>query len=317
MNRSTSIAVVTVALIAGLAGVASAQPVTLRYKWTTGDDVTYRVTQQSTATVSGLPNGLSNMNVDTTMTQIVRNVVKDVAADGTVTLEQMYESVRIDTTSPMASTTFDSANKDVPANANPTNAALGAIVGESFVIVVGPTGVVQKVEGLDRLMEKVFKTAPQNSPSAAAMQAMMRSSFSDESMKQTFSQGFAQFPDRAVTVGESWSGDTTASDPLFGRRTTRTTSTLTGVDGQLAKIATMLNLKFDQAPTAANPGGMAITVGDSSGEGELLFDVSKGQLQRSTTRMTMSFRMSGAGPGGAATNLETWLKSVLTVEIVP
>ena len=53
-NSTTTTAVVTVALIAGLTGIASAQSVTLRYKWTKGEEVKYRVTQQTTATVSGV-----------------------------------------------------------------------------------------------------------------------------------------------------------------------------------------------------------------------------------------------------------------------
>jgi hypothetical protein len=315
-NSTTTTAVVTVALIAGLTGLASAQSVTLRYKWTTGEEIKSRLTQQTTATISGLPNAVGGMNVDTTMALVVRSVVKDVAADGTLTMEQVCESIRMDMNSPMARTAFDSANKDAAADANPMNAALGAMIGESFVIVVSPAGVVQKVEGLDALMDKLSRTLPQNATSAAAMQAM-RSSFSDESMKQTFSQSFARLPDRAVSIGESWTGESTTAIPVFGKATTTTTFTLTGVEGQIARIATKLNLKFDPMQAATSPAGMSVKVGESSGEGELLFDVAKGRHQRSTMRLTTSFSMSAPGPGGAATNMETVSTSVITVETVP
>jgi len=315
-STTTTSAVLALTLIAGLTGIASAQPVMLRYKWTKGEEVKYRVTQQTTATVSGLPNGMGNMNIETTMAQVIRSVVKDVAADGAVTVEQVYESIRMDINSPMARVTFDSANSDAAADVNPMNATFRAIVGESFVIVVSPTGVVLKVEGVDRLMEKVFKTVPQGPAFTAAMQGM-RNALSDESMKQTLSQGFARFPDRGVTVGESWSGESTMINPFLGKATTTTTSTLAGVEGQVATIATKLNLKYDSADAAANPMGMAIKVGESSGEGELLFDMAKGQHQRSTTRMTMSFSMSTPGPDGAAMTMETVSKSLITVEIVP
>ena len=315
-STTTTSAVLALTLIAGLTGIASAQPVTLRYKWTKGEEVKYRVTQQTTATVSGLPDGMGNMNVETTMAQVIRSVVKDVAADGVVTVEQVYESIRTDINSPMARVTFDSANRDAAADVNPMNATFRAMVGESFVIVVSPTGVVLKVEGVDRLMEKVFKTIPQSPAFTAAMQGM-RNALSDESMKQMLSQGFARFPDRAVKVGESWSGESTMINPFLGKATTTTTSTLTGVEGQVATIATKLNLKYDPADAAANPMGMAIKVGESSGEGELLFDMGKGQHQRSTTRMTMSFSMSTRGPDGAAMTMETVSRSLITVEIVP
>ena len=314
-STTTTSTVLALTLIAGLTGIASAQPVTLRYKWTAGEEVKYRVTQQTTATVSGLPDGMGNMNVETTMAQVIRSVVKDVAADGAVTVEQIYESIRADINSPMARVTFDSANRDA-ADVNPMNATLGAMVGESFVIVVSPTGVVLKVDGVDRLMEKVFKTIPQSPAFTAAMQGM-RNALSDESMKQMLSQGFARFPDRAVKVGESWSGESTMINPFLGKTTTTTTSTLAGVEGQVATIATKLNLKYDPADAAANPMGMTIKVGESSGEGELFFDIAKGQHRRSTTRMTMSFSMSTSGPDGAAMTMETVSKSLITVEIVP
>jgi len=184
------------------------------------------------------------------------------------------------------------------------------------VIVINPTGAVQKVEGLDRLVDKLSKTLPQNPTSAAAMQAV-RNSFSDESMKQTFSQGVARLPDRAVKVGDSWTHESTTTNPLFGKATTTTISTLTGVQDEIATIATKLDLKFDAVQAPSNPAGMAVKVGESRGEGDVLFDVANGRQQRSTTRMTMSFSVSAPGPGGAATNMETVSKSVITVEIVP
>jgi hypothetical protein len=254
------------------------------------------------------------MDLDTTIVYVVRSVVQDVAADGTATMEQVFESIRMDMKSPSFRTTYDSANKDAAAGASPMN-MIGAMIGEAFVIVVSPTGVVQRVEGVDRLMEKLFKASSQNPAAAAAMQAM-RSGFSDESMKQMLSQGFPRFPDRAVKVGESWSGESTADYPLLGKMTTITTLTLTGVRGQIANIATKLNQKVDPAQPAANPFGMTMKVGQSSGEGELLFDIAKGLQQRSTTRVTMSFSMSVPGAGGAAMNTENVSKSVISVEIV-
>jgi hypothetical protein len=238
--------VLTVGLVVGLVGVASAQPVTLRYKWTKGDDIRYRVTQQTTATVSGLPGGMGSMNVETTITQIIRGIVEDVAADGTATIKQVYESFKMEMNSPMANMAIDSANKDAAGpGGNPMNNMLSAIVGESFVTVIGPTGVVQKVEGIDRLMEKMLKNIPQTPASAAALNSM-KSGFSDEAMKQMFGQGFSQFPDRPLKVGDTWSRDSTLANPMLGQQTTSTTATLTGVDGQLAKIALKLNVKFDR-----------------------------------------------------------------------
>ena len=195
------------------------------------------------------------------------------------------------------------------------SATVGAMVGESFVIVVSPTGVVLKVEGVDRLMDKVLKTIPENPAFTAAMQGM-RNALSDESMKQTLSQGFERFPDGAVKIGESWGGESAMNNSFLGKVRMTTTSTLTGVEGQVAKIARKLNVKYDPAGADANPMGIAIMVGENSGEGELLFDMAKGQHQRSTMGMTTSFGMSGPGPDGGVMTMDAVARALITVEIV-
>jgi Family of unknown function (DUF6263) len=168
---------------------------------------------------------------------------------------------------------------------------------------------------MGRIMEKMFKTIPQDPASAAALNAI-KSGLTDEAMKQMFGQGFSHFPDRPLKVGDTWSRDSTFSNPILGKQTTSTAATLTGVDGQLAKIAFKLIVKFDPSGAAANPMGMTVKLGDNSGDGEVVFDLAKGQHQRSTTRLAMDFSMSGSGPDGAALTMQTTSKSVVTVEIV-
>ena len=56
--------------------------------------------------------------------------------------------------------------------------------------------------------------------------------------------------------------------------------------------------------------------GDSSGEGEVIFDLVNGRLHRSTTRTTMPMTMSGPGPDGNAMRLQTLAKSTITVELL-
>src|SRR5687768_13139914 len=111
-KRLVAAGVLAAGLMGPLAAAVSAQPLMLRYRWTKGEEVRYRMTQQSTATISGLPGGMPDMNVVTTMSQVVRSVVEDVAPDGTATIRQTYESVRMNMDSPMAKMAYDSAAKD-------------------------------------------------------------------------------------------------------------------------------------------------------------------------------------------------------------
>src|SRR4030095_3960364 len=71
----------------GLVGAATtsfAQDVTLRYHWTKGAQTRTRVTQQASTTLSGaaIPGGPGNGSVESSMSQVFRTIVEDVAADG-------------------------------------------------------------------------------------------------------------------------------------------------------------------------------------------------------------------------------------------
>src|SRR5437879_5739485 len=92
--------VTTFVILAGPVGSVFGQDVTLQYRWTKGDEVSYRFVQQSTTTVSGLP-GRGEMTVETSMSQVLRTTVDDVAADRTATLRYIYESARWEMKSPM------------------------------------------------------------------------------------------------------------------------------------------------------------------------------------------------------------------------
>jgi hypothetical protein len=318
-NRLVAAGVLAAGLMSGLAAAASAQELTLRYRWTKGEEVRYRMTQESTATISGLPGGMPDMNVVTTMSQVVRSVVENVAPDGSATIRHTYESVRMNMDSPMAKMAYDSTAKDMAAGDPMMKDMFSAMIGESFVLVMSPTGAVQKVEGMGALMEKMFKKMPQD-PAAAGMLNGIKSSFTDDAMRQAFSQSSSQFPDRPVKPGDTWSNQLTFNNPMLGATTTSTTSTFGGVEGaggaQMAKITTKLAIKLDSATPATNPMGLTMKMGDSTGEGEFLFDVAKGRQQRGTTRTNVAIMMSGSGPDGAALSMQTLVKGTLTVEIV-
>jgi Family of unknown function (DUF6263) len=312
-------AAVTVALVPGLSGSTGAQDTTLRYRWTKGEEVRYRMSQESTATISGLPGGMADMTIDTLMSQVMKSVVEDIAADGTATIRQVYESVRMEVNSPMSKMAYDSTKKD-NASADPTAQSMFSVmIGESFLLVLSPSGEVQKVDGMSRIMEKVFQNLPQD-PAAAAMLNGMRNSFSDDAMRATLSQGFLRFPDRALKVGDTWDSQFSVKNPMIGGITTSVNATLKGFEGsgadQVAKIAMKLTMKPDSEAAATNPMGLTVKMGDGSGEGEMVFNVAKGRQQRAVNRMNTSLTMSGSGPDGSVMNMQTLVKATVTLELV-
>ena len=62
-------ALAILAVMAGSARSAFGQDVTLRYRWTKGEEVKQRFVQQSVATISGVPGGAGEMTIDTSMSQ--------------------------------------------------------------------------------------------------------------------------------------------------------------------------------------------------------------------------------------------------------
>ena len=312
--------VTTLAVLAGPVGSAFGQQVTLQYRWRKGDEVSYRfVEQTTTTTMSGLP-GSGEVAVDTTFNQVIRTVVDDVAADGTATLHYVFHSARWEMKSPMGTIASDTVTSDSTAPnslAAVMNKVLSTLVGQSFVIVMSPNGQVQSVEGMNTVMEKVFKTLPAD-PSVAAMLDGLKNSFSEESTRGALAQGYGQLPDRPLAPGDTWNSRWTATHPVVGRLTTTNVSTLKSVEtvgaDSVATVTTNLAMTQDQ-PAPIGPSGLTMQSG-SSGESEMIFDVARGRLRRSTSRATMPMKMSGPGPDGNPMNIQAVVKSLFTMELV-
>ena len=314
--------VVAVGLLSGPSVSALRQDVTLRYRWTKGETMRYRIVQQNTTTISGLPGGMGDMAIDQSTTQTIRWVADDVAADGTTTLRQTFESVKMETNSPMFAMSYDSAKPD--AGDNPMNAMLKGVlapmIGESFTIVMAPTGEVQKVEGLSKLTEKMFGNLPQE-PAVAGILDGLKYNLGDDAMRNTLMQTFAQFPNRPLKAGDTWNSQVSVGNPMLGGLTTSTTSTLKSVEGEgssrIATIVTASAIKQDSSkPPQANPMGLTMQMGNGTGDGEQVFEAGTGRFRRSTTHVAIPMSMSGTGPDGTALNMKTSVKTTTTVELV-
>jgi hypothetical protein len=107
---------------------------------------------------------------------------------------------------------------------------------------------------------------------------------------------------------------------MMGDVSTTIVSTLKSVAGsgdkQQATIATRQTAKQKAAAAQPNPMGLTFKMGESTGEGEVVFEVGTGRLQRSITRSTIPLVMSGSGPDGSPMNMTTIVKSTVTAERV-
>ena len=308
-----------VALIAAVAAVLVAassygQEATLRYRWVKGEEVRYRIGREATTTMSGLP-GAGEMTVTQNSVQVVRVSVDD-AGPESATLRMTFESVRMEVATPMTKMIFDSA-ADKPSN--PLGMTISAMIGESITLVVAPAGNVIKVEGMSRIFDKMAKALPQSPAANAQVLGQLRASLGDEAFSSMFSQGFAQFPDRPLKPGDSWSHAINVSVPIVGTISTATTSTLKAIEvsagASIARIATLIVLKQD-ANAATGLSGMTVKLADGTGEGEVLFDISKGRVQKTSNKTDMPMSMSMTGPDGTQITTQGVNRTTMTMEIV-
>ena len=130
------------------------QETTFAYRWTLGETVRYRVNQLMTTTITGGPT-IRDENHEKSMTQIVRLVVESIATDGTATLQQTIESVKVEISSPQAKFSYDSTAATPAGGAQPMHfidasmrGMYAAMIGEPITLVLSPQGDVQKVEGM-------------------------------------------------------------------------------------------------------------------------------------------------------------------------
>jgi hypothetical protein len=306
--------VATLSILAAATGSAFAQDVRLQYHWTKGEEARHRLLQQTTTAIVGLPGSSEQVTVEASMSEVVRTTVEDVAADGTATLRYVYESARWETKSPTGTMTIDTTASN-SANAGGPDAVkniLNALIGESFVLVMAPNGQVQKAEGLDRMIDKMF-TSFRPDPTTMPMLEGFRNYFSQDGVRNAFTQGY-RFPDRSLTPGDTWDESFTATIPGFARQTRNTQFTLKEIEttsgDRVARIATSVMIQSTPDPTAV------LQFADSSGEGEIIFDITNGDLLRSSTRSTTSMDMSMTGPDGNAMRLHSTTKSLISVELL-
>jgi hypothetical protein len=129
--------------------------------------------------------------------------VKAVAADGAMSVDTEYHSVKFRQTGPMGVIEYDSDNP--PATIPPMAIGFSALVGQSFSMVITTDGAVKDIQGVDamlaRMMEKI------NLPDAqmkAAIEGSLSEQFGDQALKEMMGNMMAIYPGKPVDIGESW-----------------------------------------------------------------------------------------------------------------
>lgn len=272
--------------------VLADEAVQLVYKWTKGQIDRYRLTMQSDAEV-GM--GKSPMKVSQKMVYVIRNTVQDVDADGTATIETVYERLQMDMDNPMSKIKFDSAKPDDAQADNPMLKSMLMSLNEPFTIIMSSRGEIKDVKGMDKIIDKMEKDMPTLTPE-------MKKALGSDGFKDMMSQGGMVFPTKPVVVGDSWTRTSSTDMPMFGTMKSTIVSTLKRTEQEpgltLAAIESDTTIERTNANVKPLVPGMVVKLTDGRGTSSSSFDMTAGRLLKQTGKMNITIDMTMPGQGG-------------------
>lgn len=304
-----------VVALAASVSLASAQT-SLQYRWTQGDVLLYRTVLKTTTNVTGGPAGAVEQTL--TQTQTVKLLVAAVAPDGSATLRQTIEAVSIEIGGPMGKMAYDSTRPPPADDEDPRSATLaktfGAMVGEAITVTIAPNGAVRSIAGTARIVDKLMKGLPMD-PFAAGLAQNIKAMLSDDALRTSLEQSFARTPERPVKPGDTWTSEQTLGVDVIGRITGTSTFTLAAIEGTgdaaVARVRVTLAIRQESTPGA---GSVTVKLGPSKGEGELLFHIGKGRVERNTMRTEMPATVTMRGREGGPSTLQNRTTTSMTME---
>ncbi|MCH2212355.1 MAG: DUF6263 family protein [Fuerstiella sp.] len=252
----------------------------LEWKLSTGDSLNYTVENKmvTTSTVGGFEN----------QSQLVQKMmmvwdVETRTASRDFVISQFIKRIQV-RMSPDRNQTieYDSGSKESPDD--PFVRSLGnvfrKIVDRSFIVTMAPTGAIKEISIPDNLLE-TLKTAAAGTPTGV----------DETALKQMLSQTSVVLPADSVESGDTWQSQQTVELP-FATLRLDAQMTYKGLDDNgLAVIdyspAVSIEPK-DDAP-------VKLTLTDSRGTGQILFDQSLGRMVRMQLNLHMEMRSEVRG----------------------
>lgn len=313
-----SLRVALVLLALGVALPAHAQAVALRYDWKQGDVLTYRTVVRTTRTIAGAPAG--NGSSTQALSQTLKVTVSAVAPDGTATLRQVVEAVSLEMDGPMGKISYDSAAPPA-ADADPrlqaTAKTVGAMVGEAISVTMATDGAVRRIDGTARIVDKLMAELPRD-PMAGGLAQNIKAMYSEDALRSSLEQSFSRMPDHPVKPGDTWTAEQSVGADAVGKIIGTSTFTLKAVEGAgeaaVARVAVALSLRQESVPSAG--ASVVMKLGDSKGEGELLFRIGKGRIERNSMRTEMPSTITIRGQDGQPVTFRNQSQTTMTMELV-
>lgn len=256
--------------------------VELKWKFEKGRELTYKQTQKQSMEFAG-----TAMEQESSQTQIW--TVKDVAEDGTATIETKCVAVSSKASGAMEFEYDSEKDKEVPEN--PQVKMMAKMVGKAFTLKMTPSGKIVEMKGFDALMEEMLKDLGED---VGPMKEMLKQMLSDDTMKSAMQQLAPMLPEKAVGKGDAWKNDFTLKFPMIGGMKFGVASTMTDLkdgDAHIGQTWT-IELKGDDADKD-NPLGGLVKITDSKGKSQIVFSATRGCFV--SQKMTMELTMDAGG----------------------
>ncbi|MBI2824879.1 MAG: hypothetical protein HYX69_09350 [Planctomycetia bacterium] len=278
--------VALLAVVVFTAAASARAETKLRWKFKAGDKVGYEMGMEMDQDMK-----IGDMSVGMKMTHRMDMSwdVKDVAADGTATISQTVNRVRMDMTLPPGAGAgpikYDSKAEKQEPGAEMIAPMFDAMVGKPFTMKVTTLGEVKEVQLPKAMIEAMSKTP------LGAMNPM----FSEDGIKQMFKQNVLPLPEKAVADGTTWDSTMEMKGLPFGKMVSETHYKYAGQEERggkkLDKIDVSANTKFEKAPNAE----IQLDIKNQESAGAIYFDNKAGTAVESsqTSKMSMEVEFGG------------------------
>lgn len=245
---------------------------TLQWKFQPGEVLKYRIRQdvQRDFTLGGNSNR-------TVMSQTIEMTwkVENAAADGSGVLTQTIDRMMVSLEGgPTGQVNFDTASQQAPDNpiARVMSDTFRKLINQPFRVTMQPTGKVTSVDVPPDLLQAIRSSA------AGAVGAM-----SEEQVKKMLLQSSVYFPAEAVSPNVPWESVQEMTLPTGTLKISNQLAWLRNDDAGNAVISLKPTLSIVPAENAPTQ----LTIEESSGQGQVLFDLGGGHIRQSTLQMSM------------------------------
>ena len=252
--------------------------------------------------------------------------VDGVDPDGLARLKVTYLTIKERGQGAAASLQYDSTTPDVPTK-HPFAPTYSAMIGQSFVAKVAPTGMITGLEGVEemylRMAERIVQDeaitrsgSSQKRVEHVRDQLKRNPMIADRQISDMVGNLIVPYPGRAVDVGGSWR----AKQSLFSMATTGLECTYTLNQKTPSAILVDVSAKIDLQgePVFAGEGtlGLATTTLKGSYEGTLEIDPGSGWMLRKKATMNCSgeVKISPNAQMPQGMMLPVTMETVITVE---